>query len=61
MDKIKIRFTAEIEVDNIIPFAGPPLDEQRENLQRVLYDRLLDKDPHTRVRVTDYKMSREVI
>lgn len=56
MYKIKVKFTAELEMDFDERPEPLPIEKQRENLQQELYDYILDSDEHTSVKVTDYKM-----
>lgn len=56
MGTIRIKFTAEMEINYNIPFTPVPLEEQRGTLQQVLYEKLLESEPRSCVRVTDYHM-----
>ena len=40
MGTIRIKFTAEMEINYNIPFTPVPLEEQRGTLQQVLYEKL---------------------
>lgn len=56
MGTIKIKFTAEMEINYNIPITPAPLEKQRDTLQKVLYEKILECEPRSCVRVTDYHM-----